>query len=586
MDKNTFLAIILSVVVISVGFVIQTTYFMPEEDITTVNENSAEQISEVVEESDSQAIVLDTTEDAEEKLEEVAFEMGDENYVSKTVEAETDKFIVTFNTEGGIITSLKLKEHMKGLHPVDMIQPGDSELGSFGISLGDNTESYLKEAYDYKHESGSDTYSFIRNYRVKLSDGNVSDPFQIKKSYTFFPDQYMFELRVELINSVNSAIPLNFNGKSYTLFAGPQIGPSFEKLDGRNEFRKYYSLSGDKREEHKLKKGVEESAEQIKWAAIVGKYFTMIGIPGSGTSNIIWSNSPRDGLSEASEMFFARSATKSSRVEDVYRFYVGPKNNSNLTQYNISSENPFGFSDMYLDKAVDSSSWLGWLEFILKFFMETFYKLIPNYGVAIILLTILIKVVFFPITHKSYESTSKMQSIQPKLKEIQAKYKNDPNKLNKETAALYKSEGVNPMGGCLPLLIQMPIFFALYGLLNKYFDLRGAVFIPGWITDLSAPESILNFGNFTLPILGWNDLRLLPILYLGTQLLMSKFTQAPSGGGGQSAMQTKMLTLGMPIMFFFILYDMPSGLLIYWTFSNILTAAQQAYISQRNKRKA
>jgi YidC/Oxa1 family membrane protein insertase len=179
-----------------------------------------------------------------------------------------------------------------------------------------------------------------------------------------------------------------------------------------------------------------------------------------------------------------------------------------------------------------------------------------------------------------------MQSIQPKIKEIQAKYKNDPNKLNKETAALYKAEGVNPMGGCLPLVIQMPIFFALYGLLNKYFDLRGAVFIPGWITDLSAPESILNFGNFTLPLLGWNDLRLLPLLYLGTQLLMSKFTQAPGGGGGQSAMQTKMLTLGMPIMFFFILYDMPSGLLIYWTFSNILTAAQQAYISQKNKKKA
>ena len=113
------------------------------------------------------------------------------------------------------------------------------------------------------------------------------------------------------------------------------------------------------------------------------------------------------------------------------------------------------------------------------------------------------------------------------------------------------------MGGCLPLMAQMPIFIALYGLLNKYFDLRGAVFIKGWITDLSAPRVYLEFWEFYIAFFSdgmtW---RLLPMLYLGTQLLMTKFTQAPSGGG-QNAMQTKMLTLGMPIMFFFILYDMP-----------------------------
>jgi len=584
MDKNTFLAIILSVIVISVGFVIQTTYFMPEEEIVETTENTAVQPEAASSEETVQSSLTSAPESSG-PADDVEFDLGDENYVSRSFEVETDKFLITFNTDGAIITSMKLKEHMNGKNPVDMIQSGDTDLGSFGISLGDNTDSYLKEAYDYSHASGTDEYVFTRNYRVKMSDGSLSQPFQIKKTYKFYPDNYMFEINVELISSSNSSIPLNYNGQAYTLFAGPQIGPKFAKLDGRNEYRKYYSLSGDKRQEHKPKKGTSETTAQIKWAAVVGKYFTMIGVPGSGTSEVIWSNAQRNGIDETSEMFFIRASTKSTRIDDVYRFYVGPKNNRNLAGYNNSGDNPFGYSDMYMDKAIDSSSWLGWLEFILKFFMETFYKLIPNYGVAIILLTILVKVIFFPITHKSYESTGKMQSIQPKIKELQDKYKNDPNKLNKEMAALYKTEGVNPMGGCLPLLIQMPIFFALYGLLNKYFDLRGAVFIPGWINDLSAPESILNFGNFTLPILGWNDLRLLPILYLGTQLLMSKFTQAPSGGG-QSAMQTKMLTLGMPIMFFFILYDMPSGLLIYWTFSNILTAAQQAYISYRKKQKA
>ncbi len=578
MDKNTFLAIILSVVVISVGFVIQTTFFMPEDIVQT--EQSTEAVAEV---ETVQTEAVETQQPAA-ITDNVEFDAGDENYVSRTIEVETDLYKIVFETDGAIISSLKLKEHMDGDKPVEMILSGDTDLGSFGLSFGETTDSYRTESYDYIHESGSDEYIFVRNYRVKLSDGSLSEPFQLKKSYIFYPGEYMFEVRVEMINSVNSSIPLNYSGIAYTLGTGPQIGPDFKKLDGRNEYRKYFSLSGDKRNQEKMKNNTGSTNEQIKWAAIAGKYFALIGIPGSGTSSVIWSNAPVADIDEASRMFFVRSSTKSSRVEDVYRFYMGPKNNKELGRYNNSTDNSFGFSDMYMDKAVDSSSWLGWLEAILKFFLKLFYGMIPNYGVAIILLTILIKVIFFPITHKSYESTGKMQAIQPKIKALQDKYKNDPNKLNKEMADLYKREGVNPMGGCLPLLIQMPIFFALYGLLNKYFDLRGAMFIPGWITDLSAPESILNFGNFTLPLLGWNDLRLLPILYLGTQLLMSKFTQAPSGGG-QSAAQTKMLTLGMPIMFFFILYDMPAGLLIYWTFSNILTAAQQAYISSRRKKQ-
>lgn len=579
MDKNTFLAIILSVIVISVGFVIQTTYFMPEEVERTPVENTAE-VPEAESPSESQISSNEVVD-----LDKIEFELGDESYISRTIEADTDKFIITFDTDGAVIQSLKLKEHSDKGVPVDMILNGDTDLGTFGLSFGKDTDSYNDDTYDYSHVSGSNEYVFTRNYKVKLNNGSMSDPFQIKKTYTFYPDEYMFELSVEVINSVNSSIPLNYNGTAYTLNVGPQIGPEFQKLDGRNEYRRYYSLSGDKRSDQKLKKGFAESSEQMKWAGVTGKYFAVIGIPGSSVSSVIWSNDPTEGLEETSEMFFVRSSSRSSRTEDIYRFYMGPKNSSELERYNLPSANAFGFSDMYMDKAVDTSSWLGWLEFILKFFLETFYKLIPNYGVAIILLTILIKVIFFPITHKSYESTGKMQAIQPKIKELQDKYKNDPNKLNKEMAALYKTEGVNPMGGCLPLLIQMPIFFALYGLLNKYFDLRGAVFIPGWVMDLSAPESILNFGNFTIPLLGWNDLRLLPILYLGTQLLMSKFTQAPSSGG-QSAAQTKMLTLGMPIMFFFILYDMPSGLLLYWTFSNILTAAQQAFISSRKKKQA
>ena len=133
----------------------------------------------------------------------------------------------------------------------------------------------------------------------------------------------------------------------------------------------------------------------------------------------------------------------------------------------------------------------------------------------------------------------------------------------------------------------MPIFFALYGLLNKFFVLRGATFIPGWIDDLSAPEYIFQFpGDFTLPLLNWDAIRLLPFLYVGTQFLMTWTMQGNQPAAQQGGMNTKMMTYGMPIMFFFILYNMPSGLLLYWTAMNILTFGQQMFTNWRKKQKA
>lgn len=174
-------------------------------------------------------------------------------------------------------------------------------------------------------------------------------------------------------------------------------------------------------------------------------------------------------------------------------------------------------------------------------------------------------------------ASARMQELQPKMQELQAKYKNNPQKMNQELAEFYKKEGYNPMSGCLPLLVQFPLFIAMYNLFNTHFDLRGASFIPGWIPDLSMPESIWNFNGFQVPLLGWTALRLLPIIYVGSQLLYGKFTQMPQTG--QSASQMKIMMYGMPIVFFFILYDVPSGLLVYWIAQNILTIIQQVVIN-------
>jgi YidC/Oxa1 family membrane protein insertase len=150
-------------------------------------------------------------------------------------------------------------------------------------------------------------------------------------------------------------------------------------------------------------------------------------------------------------------------------------------------------------------------------------------------------------------------------------------------AAFYQKEGYNPVSGCLPMLLQIPIFIAMYNLFNNHFDLRGAMFIPGWIPDLSVPESILDFPqNFRLPLFGWTALRGLPFIYVGSQLIYGKVTQAP---GQQTNSQMNMMLYAMPVMFFFILYNVPSGLLVYWIFSNVLTLVQQVIINKYNKGK-
>jgi YidC/Oxa1 family membrane protein insertase len=159
------------------------------------------------------------------------------------------------------------------------------------------------------------------------------------------------------------------------------------------------------------------------------------------------------------------------------------------------------------------------------------------------------------------------------MQEIREKFKDNPNKMNAEIAQLYKREKINPMGGCLPMLLQFPVFIALYGLLNKHFELRGAVFIPGWITDLSLPESIYTL-PFSIPFLG-SEIRLLPLLYIASMIFSMKQSQASTAGNAQAQSMNKMMIYFMPVMLFFVLYNAPSGLILYWAVMNIFTIIQQ-----------
>jgi YidC/Oxa1 family membrane protein insertase len=226
-----------------------------------------------------------------------------------------------------------------------------------------------------------------------------------------------------------------------------------------------------------------------------------------------------------------------------------------------------------LGKAVD----FGWFDFIAKpclWLMNFLHDFIPNYGLAIIILTIMIKVVLWPLGSKSYKSMSEMKKIQPLMKEIREKHKDDKKKMNQEVMALYKTYKINPLGGCLPMVVQLPVFFALYRMLYQAIELRHAPFFF-WINDLSAPDRLFRFG-FSIPFM--EPPYGIPVLTLvmGASMLLQQKMSPPMG----DPTQAKMMML-MPIVFTVIFINFSSGLVLYWLVNNILSIAQQYYIQRK-----
>ena len=574
MDKRTILAVVLSVIIITVGFTIQSVFFMP--DTTETTQAATEAVSTETAQGDTVSEVEQLNTPTS-----MVYASGAAGSVvplgtdpaSDEIVIENDVFIITFDTAGGAIKSMKMKDHLDNGVPVEMIFRGSEEQAAFYLYFGDDKANPVDCTFNVR-QTDEYTIEFYRDFAIMEDDGSISDPFTLTKTFVFNQTDYLFEVYVSFKNSVNEVIPLNYDGYSYTIAYEPQIGPEFfEELDGRYKFRRFYTYQDGKKSQVKLKNDEFVTNDFISWASLTGKYFTVIGVPDATPYTVTLTQDAEEGIPLGSQMYFSRPVIRSSSNTDVFKFYVGPILSSNLAIYNNAEDNGFGLSDLQLDKAVDSSSWLGWLENILKWLLRFFYNLIPNYGVAIILLTILIKVVLFPFTRKSYQSTAKMAALSPQLNELKEKYKDNPNKLNQETAALYKKEKINPMGGCLPMLLQFPVFIALYGLLNKHFELRGAVFIPGWITDLSMPESIFTL-PFSIPFVG-DAIRLLPILYVASMIFSMKQSQSATAGNSQTQSMNKMMTYFMPIMFFFVLYNAPSGLILYWFVMNIITILQQ-----------
>ncbi|MDR0443636.1 MAG: membrane protein insertase YidC [Treponema sp.] len=582
MEKNTILAVILSIVVL-VGFYLAQGVFFPSKQTapavqqppaavvatdTPVQELPPSAIQPGEQSSAAQGSAVQPGEP--EKPEETA-DTGPQQVQYVTI--ETELMTVRLTSSGGDVAFLKLKEHFDNEDFVDMILSGVNEAHAFSVAFGGMDAQPVTSFFHVRRLSDY-SVEFYRDFTIPSgASANAGGTFRLIKRYDFKPRDYMFELTITLDGGY-SVPGFNFSGNAYTLAFGPQLGPKFVKLDNRYDYRQYMTFINGKRKSAKVNDIIDT---RPTWAAISGKYFTFIAIPYLAQYSLTFSEKQEPGIPSASRLYIVRPAANASRIADTYRFYLGPKTQETLAIYN-TGKNDFGLKDMNLVEAASTRGILSPLEKVLKWLLLIFYRIVPNYGVAIILLTLLVKIVFFPLTKKSSEATLRMQALAPKIKELQAKHKANPQKMNAEMAEFYKKEGYNPLSGCLPMLLQIPLFIAMYNLFNNHFDLRGAMFIPGWIPDLSVPESVWNFPEgVKLPFLGWTALRLLPFIYVGSQLLYGRVTQTPDQQGNT---QMKMMLYVMPIMFFFILYNMPSGLLIYWIFSNILTLVQQVIINK------
>ena len=561
MDRNTIIAVILCVIVITVGMAYQQT-LLSNEFVETETTEVTENIPVPV-------------------LASSSFSPLGSDGDSSAFNISSGSLDITFNPKGGTIESIYDKNN-----DVNLILTEDGDNNAFMLYWGKDKSSPIDDVFDYSVETKEiqgkneniTQVAFSRSYREETT----GTEFVVEKKFAVPEnDEYMIQMAVSLYTKDGSPIPINIDSQMYTVSVGSQVGPEFQSLNGNYDYRRVYYRLADKNSRKTVNSGNFTSSDSMGWAGVVGKYFAFLLIP--ETQNVVTLTeavqTTGETIPQKNTIYMSRAASGESKTTDVYSFYCGPQLSSTLGIYDNAKDNIFGLSNHHLKKALDVS-WLSWLEKILKVLLEVFYFLIPNYGVAIILLTILTKALLIPLSKKGTESTAKMSALQPKLQELQTKYKDDPEALNNAMAKLYKEEGINPMGSCWPMLIQFPIFIGLYGLLNKDFSLRGAMFIPGWITDLSIPETIFTL-PFNIPFLG-AQIHLLPILYTASMIFSMKITQsATSGQAAGSKGMTWFMTYGMSIMFFFILYNAPSGLLVYWTMSNLLAILQQVYTNKK-----
>ncbi len=467
----------------------------------------------------------------------------DNTLPGREITVEIDKYQAVFNTQGARLVSFKLKDYKvtaaEDALPVQMFEPGPLRYATLRTT---GTEGFVLNEDARFETPAADLIELSGDAQQELRFTHVAaNGMQYVKTFQLTGDRYTIDTAVELVNT-------GMTGQRGSLnFALVQYWDENQKTD-------MYSFTGPAtliKDEIKevdlddLKEGSVVYDKDVAWTSFQTKYFLSVVVPSPEIKERIEVRRKGDAIENLLETpVIALQAGERKKLD--YLVYIGPKDSDQLKAagHNLDKVVHFGFFNILAQP----------LYLVLNFF----YGYFKNYGVAIILLTVLIKILFWPLTHKSYSSMKAMQKLQPEMQKLREKHGSDKERLNKEMMELYKTHRVNPLGGCLPMLVQIPVFFALYKVLLGSIALRHAPF-AFWLTDLSAKDP-----------------------YYITPLLMgaSMFVQQKMTPTTADPMQAKIFMM-MPVIFTFMFLNFPSGLVIYWLVNNLLTIVQQYFIHRK-----
>lgn len=468
----------------------------------------------------------------------------------RDVVLETHLYKATFTTAGARLKSFVLKSYRKTVDadspPLDLLVDTVPANLPLGVELRGPTRKLSDAGVSYRvdrddlvlgdDDSGSITFT-----------GQL-DGITISKRITAESSRYLFGMEIETQGGDGQFTEL---GVSWDKHVSLVHVPGQEIL-----FNSHVAIRNEKLE-HILWDSLEPIHDRgVRWVGYSGQYFLVTLIPPADTADA------RMFVKRTGELVQTQLLLPPGQLRAHVDFYVGPKEIGTL-------EN----EEHGLRRAVD----LGWFTFIalpLLQGLKLLHRVTGNYGVDIILMTVIIKVLFIPLTKSSLKSMKEMQKLQPQMAKIREQFKDKPDEMNKEVMELYRRHKVNPLGGCLPMLLQIPVFVGLYNALLNAVELRHAPF-AGWISDLSAPDRL---GSIQLPFVEQPGIPVLTGLMGVSMFVQQLMTPTPSA----DPMQQRIMLI-MPVMFTFMFINFPSGLTLYWLVNNILTIAQQYTVNRPEK---
>ncbi len=486
----------------------------------------------------------------------------------KEIRIETPFYSATFSTVGGSAKSWQFKQYDgPDGGPVSLFENGmDNLVVQLPTTEDTLNTGRLNFAVDYQFNEPLNLQAGEK--RDLVFTRNIAADKLIRKTYSFFADEYTIRLKVEFVNLQDI-----LNGYAYVLRWQTGLASTEHHPADDMSYAKAYSLANKELEEFDVEakeyKPGGNDDWPAQWAAARNKYFTVAIIPQGETAKGARYYGRASKLNDqvvhkSYQLDLAMPLNRDRSFSQEFIVYLGPLDYKIVKNLGVGLEQIMNFGW----KIIQPIS-------ILVLWTFTFlHKFIPNYGIVIIVFSILVKIVLHPLTKKSYQSMKEMQEIQPLMTEIREKYGKDAQRMNQEMMKLYKEHGVNPLGGCLPMLLQMPLLYALFIVFRSTIELRHAEFF-WWIKDLSAPDTIFKL-PFSLPLYG-DLVNVLPIVMGVTMFIQQAMTMKDP--------KQKMMVYLMPIIMTLAFNTFPSGLNLYYTLFNLFSIIQQKYMTTAPEKK-